>query len=91
MLQREDALILIGGGKFTRVDFIKRTNGAHRRMLCRTGVKKNLSGGPPPYDMGHHNLISVWDVQKGAYRTIPVEGILEIKARGNIHQFGEMK
>ncbi len=63
------------------VDFRKRDDGTLRHMVCRTGVRVGLVGGKPAYDPAVHGLLLVWDVQKRAYRTIPVEGILVLATR----------
>lgn len=57
-------------GRFFSVEFIKRTDGTRRRMLCRTGVTKGLKGGELPFDPERYGLMVVWDVQKQAYRLI---------------------
>jgi len=65
-------------GKFFSCTFIKRTTGERRKGVFRIGVKKHLHGGDPVYDFKEKDLLPVWDVQKEAYRTIPVESIIEI-------------
>ena len=66
-------------GKFFRVDFIKRSTGEARTMQARLNVTKFLKGGDPAYDPKLHNLIPVWDTQKQAYRSIPLESIFYFK------------
>lgn len=72
--------------KFFSVHFIKRTNGEARKMVARFDVKGYLRGGKPAYDFNEKNLLSVFDVQKKAYRSIPFEGIRYAKVRGK--EFG---
>lgn len=70
-------------GKIFSIKFVKRTTGEVRAMTCRTGVKKHLKGGEPTYDAKAHNLIVVFDMQKQGYRSIPKEGITEIRVAGD--------
>jgi hypothetical protein len=71
-------------GKIFSVKFIKRTTGELRMMTCRTGVTKHLTVSPSKLGVNfkRHDLISVFDMQAGGYRCIPVEGIEEIKIGG---------
>jgi hypothetical protein len=69
-------------GKFFSVIFKKRTTGEIRNMLARTGVKSKLKGGEAAYNFTEKSLIAVFDVQKGDYRSIPIEGIQKIKIDG---------
>lgn len=71
-------------GKIFSIKFRKRTNNEIREMVCRQGVKKDLVETPsrPPVNFKAHGLIPVYDMQKQAYRSIPIEGILEIKIEG---------
>lgn len=69
------------------VTFIKK-DGTVRYMQCRTGVKKHLN----PNSRGLsdkqieakkvNNHLSVFDMTKRAYRTIPCDRILEVKSKG---------
>src|ERR1700733_1793038 len=74
-------------GKIFSIKFIKRTTGELREMVCRTGVKKHLVENPtrPGLDFVRHDLIPVFDMKVGAYRSIPIEGIREIKIEGVWH------
>lgn len=68
-------------GKFFSVRFIKRSDGSVREMNARTGVKKHLVKNPSKsgIDFKKNDLISVYDVKEEGYRSIPMEGIREIK------------
>jgi hypothetical protein len=72
----------VANGQFFGCRFIKRSTGETREMNARLGVKKHLKGGEPRYDPKEHNLLVVFDQQKGAYRSIPLENVLEINTKG---------
>lgn len=75
-------------GKFFGVTFTKRSDGQERRMVCRLGVRpknpklteeqaakrreQNLDNG----------LVTVWDTVARNYRSIPVDGVKQIRFRG---------
>lgn len=71
-------------GKIFSIKFIKRTDGTERVMVCRTGVKSRLvpTKNHTPLDHKSYDLISVFDMQKDNYRSIPIEGIIEVKMHG---------
>lgn len=93
--EKKDVLAVMNSikfGEFFTVKFVKRNSKEERVMNCRTGVKKHLKGGKMGYNPTAYDLISVWDVQahkeKGnGYRTIPLEGVSEIKAHGEVWKF----
>ncbi len=74
-------------GKIFAVKFTKRTTGELREMNCRQGVTTGLVENPskPGTNFAVHNLIGVWDMKMGAYRSIPKEGITAIKIDGVWH------
>lgn len=69
-------------GKIVRVTFIKRTTGEVRVLVGRLGVKSHLKGGERAYDFEEKGLVSIFDMQKRAYRCVPTESILELCAEG---------
>jgi len=75
-----------GNGRIFTVTFIKRTTGETRVMNARFAVKKHLKGGERAYDFEKKNVIGVFDVQKGGYRVISVEGITGMKVDGNEYE-----
>jgi len=76
-------------GKMFKAIVRKRTNGEFRRMICRLGVKKGVTGRGMAYDPKEYNLITVWDgsvsdEEKGLlkFRHIAVDGLLMLKIGG---------
>ena len=79
------ALILATNGKMFSVEFVKRTTGEHRKMVARLGVKKHLAGGDAAYNFIEKGLVSVFDVQKGGYRAIPLDAISTLVVGGTTY------
>ena len=79
------ALIEKSNGKMFSVEFVKRTTGEHRKMVARLGVKKHLAGGDAAYSFTERGLVSVYDVQKKGYRTIPTESISTLTIGGSTY------
>jgi hypothetical protein len=73
-------------GKIFSVKFIKRSTGELREMVARTGVKAHLKGGDAAYKFSDKALISVYDLQKAAYRAIPLDGIVSLKSGGEVYE-----
>jgi hypothetical protein len=67
--------ILSTNGRFFSVKFIK-ADGSERKMVARLGVKKYLRGGSSTVRDKDY-LITVFDVQKGAYRNINLDRVFE--------------
>jgi hypothetical protein len=72
-------------GEIFRVDFIKRTTGEKRRMVCRTGVTKGVDN-PGRFDKRDRRagIVRVFDFQKRAFRSVPLDKIQELKWRGKV-------
>lgn len=68
-------------GQIFSVDFIKK-DGSVRTMNCRMGVKSKLKGGQAKYDAESRNLLTVYDMQKGAYRTINADTVFAVRCHG---------
>ena len=73
-------------GKVFRADFIKRTNGEKRTMVCRCNVKKYLKGGKAAYHFGDKGLLPVYEYGKG-YRSITIDNLHLIKFGGVVYLF----
>lgn len=76
-------------GKIFYAEFIKRSNGEKRKMLARKGVTKYLKGGEKPYNADDKDLITVFDMQKVDYRSIPKENIQRLSANGKKYKVTE--
>lgn len=92
-MTRTEALQFIAGtnGRVFAVEFVKRTTGERRVMNCRLDVTSHLTRQPdgPPQEPGvtihAHKLLKVFDMVKRAYRSIPVDGMVRLKAAGQWH------
>ena len=70
-------------GRFFSVEFIKK-DGTIRKMLARTGVKIGVKGtGKKMPEM--IPVMRVWDVQKSAFRCIPLDRINWLKSSGVVY------
>jgi hypothetical protein len=77
--------LLIKANKSNRiysVGFRKRSTGDYRKMVCRGGVTKGLTGEGLKYNPSEHDLVTVFDMQKKAHRMIPCENVSKVKDRG---------
>ena len=81
---------LVSDGQIFSVTFTKRSTGELRKMRCRLGVKKHLSGGSKSYDPAKSNLLTVFDMDKAGYRSIPIDGIQRLSVSGQTFSFGEV-
>jgi len=63
------------------LEFIKK-DGTRRTMLARFNVTKYLLGEGRRYDPANYNLMTVFDMNKSAYRTIPLDRLLWIRTKG---------
>ena len=70
------------GNQFFTVSFVKRGDGSLRKMNCRKGVHKEVTGEGIKYDPESKGLVCVRDVQARAYRMIPLENIVSINITG---------
>ena len=74
----------VSDGKVFTVTFVKRSTGLERVMNCRKGVKKHLKGGVKAYDSKKKNLVCVFDMQAGGYRSIALESIRKVAMEGKV-------
>lgn len=76
----------VDDGHIFSVEFIKRTTGELRHMVCRIGVKSHLKGGTKKFSDTEKQLLTVFDVQKNAYRSIPLDQIIRVKVNGQTYE-----
>ena len=72
-------LLATSGGKFVTVTFVTK-DGSTRVMNCRLGVTKALKRGVSTLNV--EKYITVYDMQKKAYRAVNRETILSISVAG---------
>lgn len=75
----------LAGNTIFSVTFTKRTTGERRHMVCRLGARKGVTGAGRKYDPIKKGLLTVYDVQKDGWRSIPLDAIHELKIRGNVY------
>lgn len=75
-------------GKIFTVDFIKK-DGTPRTMTARLGVKKGVSGEGKKYNPEDYNLLTVYDMQKGAFRNIGLDTVTRVTISGETILFKE--
>ena len=67
--------------KFFSVKFVKK-NGELRKMNCRFGVKKHITGVGMKYYPKDFNLLTVFDMVKREYRMINLNEVQELVCEG---------
>jgi len=87
-ISRRKALNLIHRtqGKIFRVTFTKRSTGEERILVGRLGVSKGITGKGLAFDPGDKGLVTVFDMQKDAYRMISVEGMKELQCESHTYK-----
>ena len=73
----------LNDGRIFSVTFIK-ADGSTRKMLARTGVRKNLKNNPR-YTPADYKLLVVWSMRDNAHRSINIDRIQEVKANGVLY------
>ena len=63
------------------LEFIKK-DGTKRVMLARFNVTKDLKGKGGWYNPADYNLMTVYDMNKSAYRSVPLDRLLWIRTKG---------
>ena len=64
----------------------RKKDGRRRKMSLRVGVKKNLKGGVNKVESIERSYVTVFDMNKGNYRTINLRTLESITARGDTYQ-----
>ncbi len=78
-------IISYNSGRIFSVKFTKK-DGSERKMVCRKGVRKGLTGKGAKYNPIERGLISVYDVHKGDYRMINFDTLQEFKMGGTSYK-----
>ena len=68
-------------GRIFSVTFIKK-DGTTRRMSCRRGVKKGLTGTGMRYNPMSKALLPVYDMQKRGYRMVNFDTVVSFDLNG---------
>lgn len=76
-----DALRALVGGTIFAATFVKR-DGSIRTGTFRTGVRQGVNGVGLAYDPKERGNLIVWDTRAKAFRTIKMDRVVEIRARG---------
>ena len=89
-ISKEEARDIIkgSGGKFVSVKFIKK-DGSVRDLNGRIGVYKSqhapLKNVGLKYNPNNYGLVSIFDVQKKAYRMVNINTLSQLKVNGKIY------
>jgi hypothetical protein len=75
-------------GKMFGVTFVKK-NGEIRNLNGRLGVHKYVTGVGLAFDHNDYGLITVFDIQKDAYRMVNIKTILQVRTGGEIYTVAE--
>ena len=81
----EDLRSLLGNQIFGAT-FEKR-DGTMRTGAFRLKVSKDITGTGSSYDRFARGNMTVWDMEKGAYRTIRIEALQELRCHGTTINF----
>jgi|TARA_R110000868_G_scaffold47897_3_gene156388 hypothetical protein len=65
--------------KIFNVEFIKK-DGTHRLMTARLQVQKGVKGVGLKFDPFEHNLITAFDMRKGAFRMINCNNLISLSS-----------
>tara|TARA_Y100000310_G_C20410607_1_gene681787 strand:+ start:104 stop:388 length:285 start_codon:yes stop_codon:yes gene_type:complete len=90
-ISKEEARDIIkgSGGKFVSVKFVKK-DGSVRDLNGRIGVYKSqyapLKNVGLKYNPNDYGLVSIFDVQKKAYRMINIETLSQLKIDGEVYE-----
>ena len=72
-------------GKFVFVAY-RKIGGEKRTLIGRLGVTFCLKGGENKVEKDERPYLTVFDVKLGQYRTVSLDTVTEIRARGFIYQ-----
>ena len=69
------------------LEFLKK-DGTKRVMLARFNVTKGLTGKGAKYNAEDYNLMTVYDMNKSAYRSVPLDRLLWLRTKGKRYYVG---
>lgn len=84
-ISRERAMAFLWNetqGRIFGCYFVKKGDGAMRRMVARRGVTRHLTGGELPYDAREKLLLPVFDMHKRAYRSVNLASLVSFEIGG---------
>lgn len=84
--QNAQSILAKSGGRFFSVVFRKK-DGTPRHMTARIGVRKGVKGLGMAYDPASRNLMTVFDVEKDAFRMINLSTVTEAIVDGTRYVF----
>jgi len=73
-------------GKFFTAIFNSKQDGTVRKVNGRTGVRKYSKGGINVIQ-NKDDLISAYNVQKKGYRSVFIDGLVQLRAGGKVYNF----
>jgi hypothetical protein len=73
-------------GEVFYVTFLKRENNELRQMRCAFGIKENVKGTGQSFDTKKHHLVTVYDMDKAAYRMISLERLKELRIGATVYK-----
>ena len=77
-------------GKIFSAVFVKK-DGEKRKIVCRRGVSKYVTGKGLGFNPGSRDLVGVFDMQKKAYRFINTNTLEQITVQGKTYTIKEIK
>ena len=77
-------------GKIFSAVFTKK-DGEKRKIICRRGVSKYVTGKGLGFNPGSRDLVGVFDMQKRAYRFINTNTLEQITVQGKTYTIKEIK
>lgn len=81
-----DVIDFLNTGEIVRIEFVKRTDGTTRCMLCMVGDDPENKLEPTRHvNWWKSNLVPVYDEERKERRSIPIEGIRKIEIKGSWH------
>jgi hypothetical protein len=80
-LEHATKLIKSTNGAIFGVSFVK-ANGETRDMAARLGVRKGLTGKGQAYDPSEYDLLTVYDMQRLAYRMVRLTTLVSVTVKG---------